>query len=310
MANAADVIFFNRGGGGAPGFPVDQFSWQIGEALCVDCTTSAGGSKAGTLVIQAALSGTTVGGASNGDPSTKGVSYQLSIPVKTTLTGAPNTKNTTLTITGTGAGTFNMYSTTNTFDYASGCGFGPLQGTGVSPACPLTSLGPWTPILSGTVDMEGPGFGSFDITQTSVGSVGSITTSTPIASSNADGITTVQMGGSITFLIDASFRDPAYFVTDITTLTVDANIASASFLAPMSVPRSEQILTHLADMGDTKLNGPGCIRGLATAAIPCDQQYQVSANTQFFTTPEPGALALMGLGLGFLGMAVRRRRAV
>jgi len=300
-ALAANAIFFDRSGSGAiPGERMDQWAWQAGEAICDNCTTFllGGNPIAGTatLVVQAALAGMTLAGNNaNTVGTTTGISYQLSIPVTTGRVGIG--AGAVLTITQSGPGVLNIYADpTPAFVYATGCGFGPVQ-----LGCAVNA--DQVNILSGLPTISG---GAFPITQLTGTGAG------PLAPNTGGTVNTEALFGSTTVNIDATTSNTNYWRSDITSFTLDLNIVSASFLAPLSVDASSQIETVTPNYSDPvpPTNSLTCVRVLLNILVPCDQQYQVSANTQFFhNAPEPGSLALLGLGLGIAGFFGRRRRA-
>jgi hypothetical protein len=122
------------------------------------------------------------------------------------------------------------------------------------------------------------------------------------------GVLTDQGSGSSSININVTFAEPTFFLSPVTSLTIDA-LHTANVSTPFVVADPAFLVG-----GQVPVYGTGNING-GNCPGTCDFQFQSDGVTTFNTVaaaqvPEPGSVALLSLAVGALGFARRRKAAL
>lgn len=304
---ATQGVFFDPDGGGATfgAQLVDTFDWGAGHVLYSNCF-GAGGLGAGsgcTIFAQGPIA--TISGDSGNIAFPGGFTFVLQVKAKSsdesgggTYDGATVTSGQSITFkdllaAGYGDATsyFKIYANTGVVD--------PLLGTGYTAG---------TEILSGRIKIN-----TFAVTNNSTTAV----TYDQKGGNDWVGTTTYSTSGTPSFTVNVLTKCDKYFTDPISVFNVQVDDAtdtdnSGSPFSNINPAKQVGGLTLGKSFnGAVDAQGPVDIYCAdKDAATKCSAEFQGDAITTFLTeVPEPGMLALMGLGFGVLGVFSRRRKA-
>jgi hypothetical protein len=291
------ILFDIDGSGGNPAVLIDLFDWSPDNAISVNSIGVQDGSSK-QLLAQASLqafSYTPPGGSKINYLPTSGTEFTFQLEVWEFASGI-----------GTGSAAFTLDpSKPTSFEifYDTTKDAAPLPGTG---------YGDGISILSGTIVGLTGTFQSFtDLLIAAFPPVNFDQSGT----NNYPNVITDQGNGSTTVDIDVSTYDSNFFKSNIKSLAVDINLTTNAALPFIQVDPSASVVGHTANLGTAITGGTydGKIwNGLdtcgTTASDNCDFQFQTDASNSFQTVPEPGSLALLGVGLSMVGWVSRRRK--
>lgn len=138
------------------------------------------------------------------------------------------------------------------------------------------------------------------------------------AGDSLGGVRTVDVGGSTNYTINITSQNNDYIINNISTFSVtnDDQTFNTSTLTPFKEVDPSKLFRNVTDTGDvapvygvvglTKING-------TCGGAACDVHVQGDASSAFEASqvvPEPGTVALLGLGLGVFGLMRSRRSKV
>ncbi|MBL8450819.1 MAG: PEP-CTERM sorting domain-containing protein [Dechloromonas sp.] len=313
QANAFNDIVFDFNGAAAGGQQtISFFDWLPGNALSIGALSSGSGVPF-TTVYQAKL-GSAVknegGGGQTSFSPLAGTEFTIQASIVEVATGLGGS-SASFTVMG---GVINMfYDTTPDSNTITGGGYG--DGTLILSASILNGTGAFNnATIGGNAELI-PGSG---ITLCSLG----IQTAgcTPVlldgfGVDNQSGVLSHTGNGSSTINAHVDYQDSNFFRSILTTLEVGLN-DTTNLADPFAQTNPSDTVVGVTpvytNVGGARINGDANCRagGLTEAGVAvarCDFHFQSDGATSFNSAPEPGALALLGLGL--VGVAASRRRA-
>lgn len=305
-AFAVQGVLFDPDGvpGGAAPTVVDTFDWKPGHVLYSDCFGAGAIGVVGGCLIKAQGSIGTISLTGSGNITIPaGVSFTFAMDVAATVSlgkgsaydgGTVNVGDTLLLSDGGGSSLFTIFAD-NADDAV------PLTGAGYTDG---------TAILKGTVKVN-----SYALTN-----VGSATQLfDQFGGDDYAGRASYQTSGSPSFTVEVSYIDPAWFKDPLVNFTVqigDVNQSENSLLPFKQVDPSHSVngtaFTPTATLGGAGIGTDAIVDiycGTTKSTATCGGEFQGDAASVFLTqtTPEPGMLALLGIGLAGIGVFSRRR---